>query len=250
MGVAKSATVSAVLDDKTVDVTFTIIVQNLGNDTIKNLQVNDSLMIPSPAQFYVKSGPTTSTSLTANALYNGVSNIALLNGLGQIAPGTTETITIVVNVKPDTVSSFYNSAIASGIGSLGNTVRDSSHTGNVADPNGNGIATEQGENTPTLVELPDVDLFIPEVFTPDGDGKNDFFVIKGISGRNVKLTVFNRWGNMVYQNATYDNTWDGVPNVSGFIMGSGKLPQGTYYYIVEFEDGKDETVKGYVVLQY
>jgi len=41
-----------------------------------------------------------------------------------------------------------------------------------------------------------------------------------------------------------------MPNVSGLIIGNNKLPQGTYYYIVEFEDGADKAVNGYVVLQY
>ena len=79
---------------------------------------------------------------------------------------------------------------------------------------------------------------------------NDLFVIKGIEGRTVKITVFNRWGNKVYENEAYDNTWNGTPNVSGLIIGNNKLPQGTYYYIVEFEDGNDKNINGYVVLQY
>jgi gliding motility-associated-like protein len=88
------------------------------------------------------------------------------------------------------------------------------------------------------------------VFTPNGDGKNDFFVIKGITGRVVKLTVFNRWGNLVYEVNAYDNTWNGTPNVSALIIGNSKLPQGTYFFIAEFEDGKTKTINGYVVLQY
>ena len=101
-----------------------------------------------------------------------------------------------------------------------------------------------------MLELPDINLFIPEVFTPDGDGKNDFFVIKGINGRTVKITVFNRWGNKVYEVAAYDNTWNGTQNVGGLIIGTNKLPQGTYYYIVEFDDGITKPINGYVVLQY
>ncbi len=249
LGVAKSGT-ALVMDDKTIDVTYVITIKNLGNDTINSVQVLDSLTIPSPAQFTIKSGPSTSTAIAANSNYNGISDIRLLDAsLSKLAPGQTETITFVVNIKPDTVSSITNIAVGVGFGSQG-TVRDSSNNGSEPDPNGNLDATETGENVPTVIELPDVDLFIPEVFTPDGDGKNDFFVIKGIEGRTVKLTVFNRWGNKVYQNDAYDNTWSGIPNVTGLIIGSNKLPQGTYYFIVEFEDGKDDAVNGYVVLQY
>jgi gliding motility-associated-like protein len=251
IGVAKSGSVSGILPDKTLDVTYVITVKNLGNDTIKSVQVFDTLRIPSPATFTIKSGPTATGSLTANSNYNGNSDIGLLVATGSaLAPGQTETITLILNITPNGVRSLTNTAIGAGFGADGGIVRDSSETGNEPDPNGNGSATEAGENSPTVLELPDVNLFIPEVFTPDGDGKNDFFVIKGIEGRTVKITVFNRWGNIVYENDAYDNTWEGMPNVSGLIIGNSKLPQGTYYYIVEFEDGNDKNVNGYVVLQY
>ncbi|MES2762886.1 MAG: gliding motility-associated C-terminal domain-containing protein [Bacteroidota bacterium] len=251
IGVAKSGIVSEVLADKTLDVTYTITVKNLGNDTIRFVQVFDTLNIPSPAQYTIKSGPSASGSLSANGNYNGVTDIGMLDAnLSKLAPGQIETITLILNITPNDVKSITNIAIGAGFGTDGGIVRDSSNTGTEADPNGNGDATEPGENVPTVLELPDVELFIPEVFTPDGDGKNDFFVIKGISGRTVKITVFNRWGNKVYANDAYDNTWNGTPNVSGLIIGNSTLPQGTYYYIVEFEDGEDEPVNGYVVLQY
>lgn len=250
IGVAKSGS-ATVLADKTIDVTYVITVRNLGNDTLRNVQVLDTLRIPSPAQFTVKSGPSTSSGISPNSNYNGISDIRLLDAnLSKLAPGQTETITFVVNITPETVKSVTNTAIGLGLGSQGPIVRDTSNNGSDPDPNGNLDATENGENIPTVVELPDRNLFIPEVFTPDGDGRNDFFVIKGIEGRTVKLTVFNRWGNKVYSNDAYDNTWSGTPNTGGLTIGSGKLPQGTYYYIVEFEDGEDDPVNGYVVLQY
>jgi gliding motility-associated-like protein len=75
-------------------------------------------------------------------------------------------------------------------------------------------------------------------------------VIKGLplNVDNV-LTVFNRWGNKVYQKSNYDNTWNGNPNVNG-TLGTEKLPPGTYYYIIEFKGGDLKTTNGFVVLQY
>ncbi|MES2566145.1 MAG: gliding motility-associated C-terminal domain-containing protein [Bacteroidota bacterium] len=251
IAVAKTGTVSGILADKTLDVTYTIQVKNLGNDTIKFVQVFDTLIIPSPATFTIKSGPSTSGILTANVNYNGNSDIGLLvPNSSPLAPGAFETITLVLNITPNGLTSITNVAIGAGSGADGGIARDTSNNGMDSDPNANGNGTEIGENVPTILELPDVNLFIPEVFTPDGDGKNDFFVIKGIEGRTVKLTVFNRWGNTVYNNDAYDNTWNGTPNVSGLIIGNNKLPQGTYYYIVEFEDEADKPVNGFVVLQY
>ena len=81
---------------------------------------------------------------------------------------TVNYITLVINLKPDTLTSLTNSAILIGTGSLGNAVRDTSNTGYDPDPNSNNNASDVGENKPTVIILPDVDLFIPEVFTPNG----------------------------------------------------------------------------------
>lgn len=63
-------------------------------------------------------------------------------------------------------------------------------------------------------------IFIPNVFTPDNDAdnKNEFFTIRNLAP-NSKLVVTNRWGNEVYSNNNYDNSWNG-----------GDLPEGIYFY--------------------
>lgn len=83
-------------------------------------------------------------------------------------------------------------------------------------------------------------LVMSNVFTPNGDGKNDTFVILGIENYDVAdLTVFNRWGNEVYRNSQYTNNWDG----------SGLNP-GTYYFLVKLKKGGSEDVrKGWVLLK-
>ncbi|MBC7447348.1 MAG: gliding motility-associated C-terminal domain-containing protein [Hymenobacteraceae bacterium] len=62
---------------------------------------------------------------------------------------------------------------------------------------------------------------IYNVITPNGDDKNDRFVIENAAlyPKN-ELVVFNRWGREVYRRTNYDNSWDG-----------GDLPAGTYYYL-------------------
>jgi gliding motility-associated-like protein len=89
---------------------------------------------------------------------------------------------------------------------------------------------------------------VPQGFSPDGDGKNETWFIKGLPAGN-KVTVFNRWGSKVFEQTEYSNTWNGFPNVSG-ALGSNKLPQGTYYYIIEFNDKSIKPLNGFVVLQY
>ncbi len=90
---------------------------------------------------------------------------------------------------------------------------------------------------------------IPEVFTPNDDGKNDKFVIKSETQAKIDIKVFNRWGTLVYSNAEYDNKWDGTAN-TGMLLGNNKLPQGTYYYVIDIESCSKQLIRGYVVIQY
>lgn len=94
------------------------------------------------------------------------------------------------------------------------------------------------------------EIFIPEYFSPNGDGKNDVFEITSITRfpQNM-LTIYNRWGSIVYKKENYDNSWDGKPNVSD-ATGNGILPTGTYYVVLDFGDGKTEAYHGFVQLQY
>ena len=81
------------------------------------------------------------------------------------------------------------------------------------------------------------DTQIPNVFTPTNspnDVYNNAFVIDGLAGfPGSSLRVYNRWGNLVYENKNYFNTWDGEEN-----------PDGVYYYVFDRSDG--ETYTGYV----
>lgn len=64
-------------------------------------------------------------------------------------------------------------------------------------------------------------FFIPNLFTPNGDNKNDNFEITGL-GDNFLVEIFNRWGERVYQNSNYRNEW----------AGEG-LSDGIYYYLIK-----------------
>ncbi len=77
-----------------------------------------------------------------------------------------------------------------------------------------------------------------DTFSPNGDGVNDFFIIKGLSDyTNNELFIFNRWGGQVYYKKQYDNTWDGTSEDSA--IGSIILPEGTYFYVLKLGDGND-----------
>ncbi len=91
-------------------------------------------------------------------------------------------------------------------------------------------------------------VFVPESFSPNGDGVNDAFVIPGIEGYpGNTIVIFNRWGGKVFEAAGYNNgsvVWDGS---SPDALISGNAPAGTYFYVLELGDGQ-EALTGYIYL--
>lgn len=84
---------------------------------------------------------------------------------------------------------------------------------------------------------------IPNVFTPDGDGINDFFFIRSSGLKEFQLDVYNRWGTLVYSTTSADSKWDGR-STAGV-----ELSDGTYYFILKATSSvtsKDESTKGFV----
>ena len=87
------------------------------------------------------------------------------------------------------------------------------------------------------------DVVIYNLVTPDGDGKNDYFIIDNINKYpNNRVEIYNRWGVKVYETTGYDPKGDGSTNVfRGYSDGkitvdkNKKLPSGTYYYVVTYE---------------
>ncbi len=106
----------------------------------------------------------------------------------------------------------------------------------VTDTNGCRVSGEIKVNQPLILEM-------PQGYSPNNDGKNDAFVIHGIESYpdNV-LTIYNRWGNIVYSKNSYFNEWDGVSN------NGQALPEGTYFAILEINKG-EIVLKGYVELR-
>ena len=95
-------------------------------------------------------------------------------------------------------------------------------------------------------------LFIPDLTTPDLDGHNDYWEIHGLENfTEAVVEIYNRWGNLVYTASPYKNDWDGTVNNGATIGSSGKVPVGTYFYIITLND-EDNTppFKGYLEVQY
>lgn len=106
----------------------------------------------------------------------------------------------------------------------------------------------------TFVEVNDNGdcLDIPTLITPDKDGYNETWEITGIDKyEEAEVEIYNRWGNLVYSSSPYNNDWDGVVNEGTTIDGKdGKVPVGTYFYIIRLNDGEKPPFKGYIEVQY
>jgi gliding motility-associated-like protein len=98
-----------------------------------------------------------------------------------------------------------------------------------------------------IIDDCDYKFFIPEGFSPNGDGINDLFVIRGIDRYPANtFVIFNRWGNKVFEASPYQNTWDGKATM-GLRVGGDELPIGTYFYVLDLGDGSD-VYKGTIYL--
>ena len=87
-------------------------------------------------------------------------------------------------------------------------------------------------------------ILIPNVFTPNADGENDFFFIPATGIRTMNLKIFDRWGLVMAELTSPQQSWDGK-------TASGEnVPDGTYYFVLTYstQDGQDGTAKGYLLL--
>lgn len=84
-------------------------------------------------------------------------------------------------------------------------------------------------------------LYVPNTFTPNGDGMNDFFGAKGGNFRTFELLIFNRWGELIFEGEHIDDWWDGKYK--------GEYVQdGVYVWKIRYEDlnGNIKVVYGHV----
>ena len=89
-----------------------------------------------------------------------------------------------------------------------------------------------------LVE--NTNCFIPNGFSPDDDGFNDYFDLTGYGVK--KIYIYNRYGRLIYDKDNYINEWKGQTN------DNQRVPAATYFYVLEFNEGENKT--GWVYVSY
>ena len=103
------------------------------------------------------------------------------------------------------------------------------------------LCNPQGNCDSATVTIEVINTIIPyNGMSVDGDGKNDYFHIGGIeSYPNNVVRIYNRWGVKVFETEGYDNVtrvFRGISNGRVTVNAPEKLPQGTYYYVIEYYD--------------
>jgi gliding motility-associated-like protein len=99
---------------------------------------------------------------------------------------------------------------------------NSTHTYIVQTGNGNCTVAD----TVIITVKPTDTLYVPSAFTPNGDGKNDYFNALGIVA-DYSLEVFNRWGQRIFKTSSLQNGWNGTYN--GAVQ-----PPGTFVYYIRY----------------
>ena len=95
-----------------------------------------------------------------------------------------------------------------------------------------------------FLEWIDCNYFLPDVFTPNSDGQNDFFYIDFASAKKIETKIYNRWGELMKSYDLSIRGWDGTNTKNN------EAPEGVYYYIIHAIDfyNKPHTWNGTVTL--
>ena len=180
-------------------------------------------------------GPYNATEVSiANPLKDGYAYISNTSTMGSFNP--LNSVWTIGNLR---IGSSANLTITAFVNQSGNYGNNSTISGKEEDRN--------MVNNVSFVATVPTDFFVPEGFSPNGDGINDFFVIRGILNypQNT-FEIFNRWGNKVFEASPYQNTWHGKATL-GIRVGTGELPVGTYFYLLDLGDGS-KRIKGTIYL--
>lgn len=183
---------------------------------------------------------------------NPVPNIETCNqglGRGTFDFSATEEL---VKVNSEDLVSFYTSREEAESG----TFRILNPTNFVAEKTVQEIFIRvQNENcfslTSFIVTIKNCPPLVHNYFSPNNDGLNDTFVIDYLRNifLNYRISIYNRWGTLVWKGDTNSNDWDGFAN-QGLLLDNKKVPDGTYYYVIDLNDPDySKPLVGYLFLK-
>ncbi len=158
IGIAKTTLASNVTGEGTVAATFRLLVENLGDETLTEVQITEDLAaaFPVPAVVVLTEGPSITGALSElNTNFDGVGDTSLLSGTESLAPGEIATVDLSISITLNGASGpFSNQVVAVGTNPGGDPSEDRSDDGVDPDPNDDGDPTGPGEDDPTVVDFP------------------------------------------------------------------------------------------------
>ncbi len=156
---------------------------------------------------------------------NSVSSVTPVASPSLVCAGTSAVLSVIGGAVPSwSLNSIPNTMIVKPIVSTIYTVNVISISGCSSDIN----FTVNVDN--------DCALIVYNAFSPNDDGLNDVFYIGNIDQfSNNKVSIYNRWGNKLFETTNYNN----VNNVWNGKVNGASVPNGTYFYVINFNDGKD-----------
>ena len=223
-------------------ITYTISIKNTGNVKINDLTIEDTMYDGNGGRIYLSTNPYYVSSTSGS-------------DQNMILPGGVVIYEAIYNITQADAYTGFIENIVQVSGTVPNynlPIFDISDDGD--DDDGNTT------DDPTVTELDNQFESKIEVFTlvtPNNDGKNDIFYIRGIEDYPSNLLrIFNRWGVLVFEVKNYpgrvnSDAFNGFSRGRITIDQNIKLPSGTYYYVLTFPEednpGKTEYV-GYLFL--
>lgn len=231
------------------EIEYTIQVVNMGTNDLVKVRIVDSLdkVFKNGAVIVGKPDikaidPTTGSEVVwgLNSSYTGKGGQYDLLMPEQSSLLAGQARSVIIKTKIDVTNAqdsvYFNTALVTALDINGNLCSDKSANGSWPDINQNEDPTDDTEATPIALNSlrgNDSDIFIPEGFSPNSDGINDFFVIKRPTNLRVSLEIYNRWGGLAYKTDDYKNDWNGG------VIAQTKIPAGTYFYVIKLSDGRE-----------
>lgn len=221
-------------------ITYTITVTNNGLSDATGVVMTDVLptgfsYISDTSRELIDNDPNTVDKI--DALFDPVNGTLLI---GDLPVGANNSVTFsITGVINNVVNEYKEEKIVNTVSVVGN------------EPDGN-----QTNNT-AQIEVnyqPDCTIQAYNFVSANGDGKNDFFLVDNIECYSYsKIKIFNRWGSLVYEEDFYQSTDTGngkvFKGISNNGVGSKELPEGTYFYILTYDNGANKQEQtGYIQL--
>lgn len=149
IGVAKTANSITDLGNSNFQLTYNIVVQNLGNIDLNNLQLTENLSNTfGTTPFTVNRVSSSPGNLTPNSNFNGITDTNLLTGTDTLAVGETKTIELVITITPGNNLGPYENQVEATAQSPAGSTRDTSTSGFNPDPDNDGDPTNNNDPTP------------------------------------------------------------------------------------------------------